>query len=231
MPAAPAAAASRARAMASRSSTRVQPSTATRPSEASMPTMTCSPNRPHTSPRNAGSSAARVPTMPSARPPPAPPRRAAISRSPPPTCTGIRTAAIMARTSSVWDGRPAKAPSRSTTCRRRARESSQRRAIATGSSEKTVSASARPWRSRTHRPAFRSTAGTTRSLSYHRLAVQVSSARLRLHLGHLDPLSASRARWPRSSRACGCPSAGSSRGGTGVAWRAPRETAAGNVSP
>src|SRR5574341_252977 len=60
---APAAAASRASATASSSSTRVQPSTATRPSEASTPTMIRSSKRRHTSPRKAGSSAARVPTM------------------------------------------------------------------------------------------------------------------------------------------------------------------------
>src|SRR6185295_19428419 len=138
----------------------VQPSTATRPSEASMPTMTCSPYRSQTRPRNAGSSAARVPTMAQRAPASSTASTWASSRSPPPTCTGIRTAAIMARTSSVWAGRPAKAPSRSTTWRRRARESCQRRATATGSSEKTVSASARPCRSRTHRPPFKSTAGT-----------------------------------------------------------------------
>ena len=70
-----------------------------------------------------------------------------------------------------------------------------RRAIATGSSENTVSASARPCSSRTQRPALRSTAGTISNIG--------------------SALSGGRGRAPRSSRAGGYPSAGSSPGGTG----------------
>ena len=63
--------------------------------------------------------------------------------------------------SAVWRGAPAKAPSRSTTCSRAAPSAVHLSAIATGSSENTVSRSLRPSRSRTQRPSRRSTAGMT----------------------------------------------------------------------
>src|SRR5206468_3841752 len=60
-----------------------------------------------------------------------------------PTGTGA-TAAMIFATSAVWRGSPANAPSRSTTWSRSAPHCFQCTAIATGSSEKTVSRSARP---------------------------------------------------------------------------------------
>ena len=68
----------------------------------------------------------------------------------------------------------------------------------------------RPWRSRTQRPALRSTAGM---------------------ISNMRALSGDRGRAPRSSRAAGCPSAGSSPGGTGSRRRCPAPTAAGKVTP
>ena len=59
----------------------------------------------------------------------------AISRRPPPTCDGNRERPDdRRRTTAVWAGRPSKAPSRSTTCRRVAPAACHCRAIATGSS-------------------------------------------------------------------------------------------------
>ena len=174
-----------------------------------MPTMTCSAEalaRP--APRNAGSSAARVPTMAHRAPASSTASTCAISRSPPPTSTGIahrlRSWRAPARSAA---GRPAKAPSRSTTCSRRAPASCQRRAIATGSSEKTVSASARPC-TQPHAAA----------------ALQIDR---RDDLEHRLAASGDRGRSPRSSPAGGCPSAGSSPGGTGSRTACPRPTAAG----
>src|SRR5437867_187767 len=158
--AAPAPPASRASARASTSRTRVQPSTATRPSQASTPTMIRSANRSHTSPRNAGSSAARVPTMAQRAPASSTASPCASSRSPPPTWTGIVSARMISWTMAVWAGLPSNAPSRSTTCRREAPTACHLPAMATGSSANTVSASARPWSRRTQRPRLTSTAGT-----------------------------------------------------------------------
>src|SRR5215468_5779331 len=167
MAAAPATATSRTRASASRSSTRFQPSTATRPSEASMPTMTRSSKRPHTSPTNAGSRAARVPMIAHRAPASSTVSTSATVRRPPPTSTGMDTAARSRRRTAVWRGWP-KAPSRSTTCSRAAPSDSQRSAMATGSSPKTVSASALPWRRRTQRPSLMSTAGTISKVTISR---------------------------------------------------------------
>src|SRR5712692_10169184 len=164
MAAAPAAAASRASATASSSNRRVQPSTATRPSEASTPTMIRSSKRRHTSPRKTGSRAARVPTTAQRAPASSTVSTCASSRRPPPTSTGMEMPAMRVRISAAWAGRPSKAPSRSTTCSRWAPAACHWRAIATGSSENTVSASARPWSSRTQRPPLMSTAGTISKL-------------------------------------------------------------------
>src|SRR5229473_1746997 len=83
----------------------------------------------------------------------------------------------------VWTGPPPKAPSRSTTCRRGAPSAAQRSAMATGSSENTVSAEALPWSRRTQRPPLRSTAGMTLKFiqpSPHGFALQLELPRLRL---------------------------------------------------
>src|SRR6478609_9335673 len=80
---------------------------------------------------------------------------------PPPSWTGISspTSARIAFTAASLTGLPAKAPLRSTRCRRRAPASSQRRAIAAGLSLKIVDSLMSPWRRRTQCPSFRSIAG------------------------------------------------------------------------
>src|SRR3990167_1882878 len=83
------------------------------------------------------------------------------SRMPPPSCTGILspTSRRMALIAGSLTGLPAKAPLRSTRCRRRAPASSQRRAIAAGSSPKVVETFMSPFSRRTQWPSFRSMAG------------------------------------------------------------------------
>src|SRR3990167_7432655 len=83
------------------------------------------------------------------------------SRMPPPSCTGILlpTSRRMALMAGFLPGLPAKAPLRSTRCRRRAPASSQRRAIAAGSSPNVVESFISPCLRRTHLPSFRSIAG------------------------------------------------------------------------
>ena len=79
---------------------------------------------------------------------------------PPPTWTGTSgCASTMARTTPAFFGSPAAAPSRSTMWSRRAPASTQRVAIATGSSENTVAVSMRPSRRRTHLRSLMSMAG------------------------------------------------------------------------
>src|SRR3569623_458461 len=68
-------------------------------------------------------------------------------------------ASAMRRMASALTGLPVNAPFKSTMCRRRAHAATQRSAIATGSSENTVSSSMRPCRRRTHLPSLRSMAG------------------------------------------------------------------------
>ena len=83
------------------------------------------------------------------------------SRMPPPSCTGISspTSRRIALIAASLTGLPAKAPFRSTRCRRRAPASSQRRAIAAGSSLKVVAWSMSPCFRRTQWPSLRSIAG------------------------------------------------------------------------
>src|SRR5512134_428422 len=82
---------------------------------------------------------------------------------PPPSWIGTLspTAAIISRITLSFLGRPAMAPFRSTTCRRRAPCAAQCFAIATGSSENTVAVFMSPCFRRTQRPSFRSIAGIT----------------------------------------------------------------------
>src|SRR5512145_362517 len=80
---------------------------------------------------------------------------------PPPSWIGTSspTAATMSRMTFSFLGRPAIAPFRSTMCRRFAPCFAQCRAMATGSSEKTVALLMSPCFRRTQRPSFRSIAG------------------------------------------------------------------------
>src|SRR5689334_5601609 len=80
---------------------------------------------------------------------------------PPPSWMGSlpATAPAMARIPCSFLSRPAAAPLRSTTCSRLAPNSSQRFAVAAGSSENTVALSIAPCFRRTHLPSFRSIAG------------------------------------------------------------------------
>ena len=94
-----------------------QPSTATLPSRASRPTATRPGNffaAPFTS---SGSRTAAVPMMTRAMPLASQASTVARSRMPPPSCTGMVTAFSIASTACAFIGLPAKAPSRSTTCR------------------------------------------------------------------------------------------------------------------
>ena len=83
----------------------------------------------------------------------------AKSRMPPPSCTGMATAARMPPTAAAFIGRPAKAPSRSTTCRYSNPWSSNARACTAGSRLNTVARAMSPCSRRTHRPSLRSIAG------------------------------------------------------------------------
>src|SRR4030042_573543 len=85
----------------------------------------------------------------------------ARSRRPPPSCPGLSSppASTMERIAASLIGLPAKAPLRSTRCRRRAPSSFQWRAVAAGSSENTVALSISPCSRRTQWPSLRSIAG------------------------------------------------------------------------
>ena len=98
---------------------------------------------------------------------------------PPPSCTGISspTSARMALIAGSLTGLPAKAPFRSTRCRRRAPASSQRRAIAAGSSPKVVEAFMSPCCRRTQWPSFRSMAGISSMASGRRVGRRAEERR------------------------------------------------------
>ncbi len=80
---------------------------------------------------------------------------------PPPSCTSMSspTSRKMLRTAASLRGLPAKAPFKSTKCKRVAPCSTQWRAMAAGSSLKMVDCSMSPCLRRTHWPSFRSMAG------------------------------------------------------------------------
>ena len=86
-----------------------------------------------------------------------------VSRSlmPPPSCIGISppTALTIALIAASLTGLPAKAPFKSTKCRRLPPRSTQWRAMAPGSSENTVDSSIKPCLSLTQWPSLRSIAG------------------------------------------------------------------------
>ena len=138
------------------------PSTASLPSLASSPTMMCAGNSAHRSATKCGTAIAFVPRMTNRTPAWMYASTVSSSRMPPPTWTGTSGwASTMAWMMSAFFGSPATAPSRSTTWIRRAPASTQRDAIATGSSENTVAVSMRPSRRRTHLRSLMSMAGMT----------------------------------------------------------------------
>ena len=111
-----------------------QPSVATMPSRASMPTAMRPGKARQACGTNAGFFTAALPRMTRLMPAASQASMPAMSRMPPPSCTGMRTAARMAATASALTGRPAKAPFRSTTCSQAKPASCQARAWAAGSS-------------------------------------------------------------------------------------------------
>src|SRR6266478_7633906 len=136
-----------------------QPSTATLPSRASRPTATRPGNffaAPFTS---SGSRTAAVPIITRAMPFASQASTVSRSRMPPPSCTGMETAFSIASTAGAFIGLPAKAPSRSTTCRYSNPCAAKLRACAAGSRLNTVARAMSPCSSRTHWPFFRSMAG------------------------------------------------------------------------
>ena len=127
--------------------------------------MTCAGNSTQRSATKCGAATALVPRMTNRTPAWMYVSTVSSLRMPPPTCTGTSgCASTTSRTTPAFFGSPANAPSRSTTCSRRAPASTQRVAIATGSSENTVAVSMRPSRRRTHLRSLMSMAGM-RSIS------------------------------------------------------------------
>src|SRR6266851_10481994 len=136
-----------------------QPSTATLPSRASRPTATRPGNffaAPFTS---SGSRTAAVPMMTRATPFANQASTVLRSRMPPPSCSGMVTALSIASTACAFIGLPAKAPSRSTTCRYSNPCAANVCAWAVGSRLNTVARAMSPCSRRTHWPFFRSMAG------------------------------------------------------------------------
>ena len=106
-----------------------------------------------------GSVRATVPRMTRDRPRASHISIPAISRIPPPSWTGIVTAARIASTLDRLTARPSTAPLRSTTCSHRKPWAWNCAAWSAGSSLNTVSRSKSPLRRRTQRPSLRSIAG------------------------------------------------------------------------
>ncbi len=108
---------------------------------------------------NGGSRTAAVPMMTRLTPFSSQPSTVAMSRMPPPSCTGMPTLSRMRSTAAAFTGLPAKAPSRSTMCRYSKPCCSKARACAAGSRWNTVARAMSPCSRRTARPSFRSMAG------------------------------------------------------------------------
>ena len=106
-----------------------------------------------------GSLTAAVPRMTRLTPSSSQRAMVAMSRMPPPSCTGMPAAATMAATAAAFTGRPAKAPLRSTTWSQRQPAAANSRACAAGSALKTVAVAISPRTRRTQAPSFRSMAG------------------------------------------------------------------------
>src|SRR3984893_3653263 len=136
-----------------------QPSTATLPSRASSPTATRPGNFLAAPFTNSGSRTAAVPMITRATPLASQASTVFKSRMPPPSCTGMVTAFSIASTACAFIGLPAKAPSRSTTCRYSNPCAANACAFAEGSSLNTVARAISPCSRRTHWPFFRSMAG------------------------------------------------------------------------
>src|ERR1700722_12811367 len=136
-----------------------QPWVATLPSRASRPTATRFGNTRAAALTKAGSRTAAVPMITRSTPLPSQPSTVAMSRMPPPSCTHRPTVSRMRSTAAAFIGLPAKAPSRSTTCRWRKPSASKVCACAAGSRLNTVARAMSPCWSRTHTPSLRSIAG------------------------------------------------------------------------
>ena len=144
-----------------------QPSTATLPSRASRPTAIRFGNFFAASFTSAGSRTAAVPMMTRLTPLPSQPSIVAMSRMPPPSCTHRPTVSRMRSTAAPFIGLPAKAPSRSTTCRCLKPCVSNACACAAGSRLNTVARAMSPCSRRTARPSLRSMAGNRITRGFH----------------------------------------------------------------
>src|SRR5262249_6243670 len=162
-----------------------QPCVATLPSRASSPTATRLGNLPAASFTRAGPRTAGVRRMTRATPLSSQPSIVAMSRMPPPSCTHRPTVSRMRSIAPALRGLPAKAPSRSTTCRWRKPSDSNSCACAAGSRLNTVARAMSPCSRRTQTPSLRSIAGNRiifRSLRvgacpYRRTGIHPRSAR------------------------------------------------------
>src|SRR5262245_55021252 len=144
---------------ADRSEVSAQPCTATRPSRASSPTaMRFGQSRAACFTRS-GSFTAAVPIMTRSTPFSSHVAIVALSRIPPPSCTGNGTLSRMRSIAWALTGRPANAPSRSTTCRYSNPSASKPMAWAAASRLNTVARPMSPCSRRTHTPSLRSMAG------------------------------------------------------------------------
>src|SRR5215203_55012 len=160
----------RARSSALSSDVSAQPSTATLPFLASRPTAIRFGYFFAASFTSAGSRTAAVPMMTRLTPLPSQPSMVAMSRMPPPSCTQRPTVSRMRSTADTFIGLPAKAPSRSTTCRCLKPCVSKMCACAAGSRLNTVARAMSPSSRRTARPSFRSMAGNRITLGYSNLS-------------------------------------------------------------
>ena len=113
---------------------RVQPATETIPPRTSTPTRMREVNADSASSSRSGSVNAAVPSTTRLAPAASARRIDAIERSPPPSSTGTSSSEVMRSTCSRFAGSPSRAPSRSTTWRKRAPASTKERAASSGSS-------------------------------------------------------------------------------------------------
>src|SRR5882762_424532 len=144
---------------ADRSEVSAQPWTATRPSRASSPTaMRFGQSRAACLTRS-GSFTAAVPIMTRSTPFSSHAAIVARSRIPPPSCIGNGTLSRIRSITRALTGRPANAPSRSTTCRYSNPSASNPVAWAAASRLNTVARPMSPCSRRTHTPSLRSIAG------------------------------------------------------------------------
>src|SRR3984957_19161993 len=143
-----------------------QPWTATLPSRASRPTATRPGNFFAALFTSSGSRTAAVPMMTRATPLASQASTVSRSRMPPPSCTGMVTDLSIISTACAFIGLPAKAPSRSTTCRYSKPWAAKARACAAGSRLNTVARAMSPCSRRTHWPFFRSMAGNRITLLF-----------------------------------------------------------------